>query len=356
LLHTTCGTPNYVAPEVLADKGYDGRMADIWSMGVILFVLHSGYLPFDEPHMSALFRKIQKAQYVFPTWFSEEIKDFISKILVADPAQRLTLAQILESPWFVGSDNFKLASEEVDNVSATLDRAASVENMSAAVAEIVGDDDLGSSLTSPKKLAASGISSAGGRIKPDDSAKLQLKLPDAADKPLSSTSSMTRVLDLSSSLKPAAVKGPEADGWISLSHSASASVPSSLSAAEAALILGQVKLSSLVPYELKASPTDGQHPLLSRIDANALLCRVVTALVSAGFDTTTDSRGFKVKGSIKTGRGESELSATLRALDADSGVIFIDITRVHGEQLVFKQLCEDLRGALKDVLLADPSL
>ena len=66
LLHTTCGTPNYVAPEVLNDRGYDGRAADVWSMGVILYVLLAGFLPFDEPLMSTLFRKIQKAEFDYP--------------------------------------------------------------------------------------------------------------------------------------------------------------------------------------------------------------------------------------------------------------------------------------------------
>lgn len=105
LLHTTCGTPNYVAPEVLADKGYDGRMADVWSMGVILYVLLAGFLPFDEPSMSTLFSKIQAADFSYPRWFTPEARSVIDRILVPDPKQRLTLSQMkAHSFWEAGAE------------------------------------------------------------------------------------------------------------------------------------------------------------------------------------------------------------------------------------------------------------
>lgn len=101
LLHTTCGTPNYVAPEVLADKGYDGFSADIWSCGVILYVLLAGFLPFDEPSMSALFRKIIKAEFSYPSWFSPGVKELLSRILLPAPEKRFDIAQIKASEWFL---------------------------------------------------------------------------------------------------------------------------------------------------------------------------------------------------------------------------------------------------------------
>jgi len=99
LLHTTCGTPNYVAPEVLADKGYDGRTADVWSSGVILYVLLAGFLPFDESTMAALFQKIQAAEFSYPSWFSPEVRSLLDNILVVDPTARFTVDQVKQHSW-----------------------------------------------------------------------------------------------------------------------------------------------------------------------------------------------------------------------------------------------------------------
>ncbi|XP_062154757.1 CBL-interacting serine/threonine-protein kinase 9 [Alnus glutinosa] len=115
LLHTACGTPNYVAPEVLNDKGYDGTASDIWSCGVILFVLMAGYLPFDEPNLMALYKKICKADFTCPSYFSPGAKKLIQRVLDPNPLTRITIPEILEDEWF--KKWYKPAySEEEQNV------------------------------------------------------------------------------------------------------------------------------------------------------------------------------------------------------------------------------------------------
>ncbi|MCO5568403.1 hypothetical protein L7F22_022102 [Adiantum nelumboides] len=113
LLHTTCGTPNYVAPEVIVDKGYDGAKADLWSCGVILFILMAGYMPFEDRNLIKLYRKIYKGQFTYPSWFSSGAKRLISRILTPNPKHRITIAEIYQDPWF--KKGFKRGKQPVLN-------------------------------------------------------------------------------------------------------------------------------------------------------------------------------------------------------------------------------------------------
>ena len=103
LLHTACGTPGYVAPEILRQQPY-GPSVDIWSLGVIFYILLCGYPPFhSDKGQDHLFKKIKHADFQFdsPDWddISDDAKSLISNILVADPRKRLTAQQILEHDW-----------------------------------------------------------------------------------------------------------------------------------------------------------------------------------------------------------------------------------------------------------------
>jgi calcium/calmodulin-dependent protein kinase I len=102
LASTTCGTPGYVAPEVLEQKPY-GKACDYWSIGVVTFILLSGTPPFYEEDNFALFEQIKACKYDFEveTWenVSAEAKDFVSKILVADPDKRMNCEEMLAHPW-----------------------------------------------------------------------------------------------------------------------------------------------------------------------------------------------------------------------------------------------------------------
>lgn len=100
MLRTTCGTPNYVAPEVLSHKGYNGAPADVWSCGVILYVLMAGYLPFDELDLTTLYSKIDRADFSCPAWFPVGAKSLIQRILDPNPEHRITIEQIRNDEWF----------------------------------------------------------------------------------------------------------------------------------------------------------------------------------------------------------------------------------------------------------------
>ncbi|XP_006834112.1 PREDICTED: calcium/calmodulin-dependent protein kinase type 1G [Chrysochloris asiatica] len=106
VMSTACGTPGYVAPEVLAQKPYS-KAVDCWSIGVITYILLCGYPPFYEETESKLFEKIKEGYYEFesPFWddISESAKDFICHLLEKDPSERYTCEKALRHPWIDGN-------------------------------------------------------------------------------------------------------------------------------------------------------------------------------------------------------------------------------------------------------------
>ncbi|PWN39346.1 Pkinase-domain-containing protein [Ceraceosorus guamensis] len=99
-LKTSCGSPNYAAPEVISGKLYAGPEIDIWSCGVILYVMLCGRLPFDDEYIPTLFKKINGGIYSLPSYLSSEAKHLLSSMLVVDPVKRITINEIRQLPWF----------------------------------------------------------------------------------------------------------------------------------------------------------------------------------------------------------------------------------------------------------------
>ncbi|KAF2485346.1 kinase-like domain-containing protein [Neohortaea acidophila] len=99
-LKTSCGSPNYAAPEVISGKLYAGPEVDVWSCGVILYVLLVGRLPFDDDYIPALFKKIAQGNYNVPSYLSSGAVRLIRKMLQVNPMQRITIQEIRQDPWF----------------------------------------------------------------------------------------------------------------------------------------------------------------------------------------------------------------------------------------------------------------
>ncbi|RKP00079.1 hypothetical protein CXG81DRAFT_13654, partial [Caulochytrium protostelioides] len=100
LLDTYCGSVSYAAPEMITGKRYAGPAADVWSLGIILYALLCGYLPFDDDADTEVHAKVLRLEYTLPAHLSPEAADLITRILQLDAAQRLSLAQIQSHPWF----------------------------------------------------------------------------------------------------------------------------------------------------------------------------------------------------------------------------------------------------------------
>uniref|UniRef100_A0A3B3YGS5 non-specific serine/threonine protein kinase n=1 Tax=Poecilia mexicana TaxID=48701 RepID=A0A3B3YGS5_9TELE len=100
-LSTWCGSPPYAAPEVFEGKEYEGPQLDIWSLGVVLYVLVCGSLPFDAPSLPALRQRVTEGRFRIPFFMSQDCENLIRKMLVVDPAKRISVAQIKQHRWML---------------------------------------------------------------------------------------------------------------------------------------------------------------------------------------------------------------------------------------------------------------
>uniref|UniRef100_A0A3P9QHE2 non-specific serine/threonine protein kinase n=1 Tax=Poecilia reticulata TaxID=8081 RepID=A0A3P9QHE2_POERE len=100
-LSTWCGSPPYAAPEVFEGKEYEGPQLDIWSLGVVLYVLVCGSLPFDAPSLPTLRQRVTEGRFRIPFFMSQDCENLIRKMLVVDPAKRISVAQIKQHRWML---------------------------------------------------------------------------------------------------------------------------------------------------------------------------------------------------------------------------------------------------------------
>ncbi|CAN6465563.1 unnamed protein product [Victoria cruziana] len=118
--------------QVINDKGYDGSKADLWSCGVILYVLMAGYLPFDDSNLMELYKKISKANFTCPPWFSTSAKKLIKKILDPNVKTRITVAELMENEWFKKGytpPSFEKTNISLDDVDAVFDESMGPGNL-----------------------------------------------------------------------------------------------------------------------------------------------------------------------------------------------------------------------------------
>ncbi|KAJ8925619.1 hypothetical protein NQ315_009463 [Exocentrus adspersus] len=120
-LRTSCGSPNYAAPEVISGKLYAGPEVDIWSCGVILYALLCGTLPFDDEHVPTLFRKIKSGIFPIPEYLNKPVVSLLCQMLQIDPMKRATIEDIKKHEWFQKDCPAYLFPSPVEQDSSVID-------------------------------------------------------------------------------------------------------------------------------------------------------------------------------------------------------------------------------------------
>ncbi|CAL1289899.1 unnamed protein product, partial [Larinioides sclopetarius] len=111
MLETSCGSPHYACPEVIRGEKYDGRRADVWSCGVILYALLVGALPFDDDNLRQLLEKVKRGVFHIPHFVPPECQDLLRGMIEVCPEKRMTLAEVTRHPWVIAGSKSELELE-----------------------------------------------------------------------------------------------------------------------------------------------------------------------------------------------------------------------------------------------------
>ncbi|KPM07628.1 serine/threonine kinase SAD-1-like protein, partial [Sarcoptes scabiei] len=111
MLETSCGSPHYASPEIIRGEKYDGRQADVWSVGVILYALLVGALPFDDDNLRQLLEKVKRGTFHIPHFVPPECQDLLRRMIEVDANKRISLSEVIRHPWVTAGSKNELELE-----------------------------------------------------------------------------------------------------------------------------------------------------------------------------------------------------------------------------------------------------
>ncbi|KAM4712990.1 MAP/microtubule affinity-regulating kinase 3-like isoform 2-T4 [Anableps anableps] len=176
-LDTFCGSPPYAAPELFQGKKYDGPEVDVWSLGVILYTLVSGSLPFDGQNLKELRERVLRGKYRIPFYMSTDCENLLKRFLVLNPGKRGTLEQIMKDRWINGGDEEELlpyVEPELDirdqsRIDLMVQMGYSREKINESLSKMKYDDITATYLLLGRKATEMDVGGASSLLKPHPS-------------------------------------------------------------------------------------------------------------------------------------------------------------------------------------------
>jgi len=355
-MYTECGTPGYMAPELFRRTGYDPVAADVWSCGVILFILLAGFPPFQKPSMNDWwFNKLaNNKHHLFweahsrtpNVYFSDTFKDLINKVLAVDANKRMAMSDIIKHPWFMGPtiSHGALYSEMLrrkTTVDENKERERLAKQKEKAAQHMMGANaglnEWGNDMAVDRDINEHGGNGASDEL-PSDSPSLSLDVFDA---------------EAFNSEFGSAGWGKN-DTLGSLPSSSSSS--SAASAAAAAVSSPPVFDSSSFPHSFTRFESAAQP--------SALLSRLQLSLEQHGFKFAVKSKEFKIKASSLTSTGPlgftiavytnapSAAAATTSTTTSPTTYV-VDFRRRQGDSQSFRDIHSLIRFNLRDLIIKE---